>query len=187
MYHDICLISRLEFATIADISYDRESHMTEQIVQESKRLQHFIKYDHWANQEVLRSFRSASPLPPRSLRWMAHIIGAEFVWWSRVSNEKAPVAVWPELTTDDCERLVPQLFSLWSGYLGRLKPEAISTRISYKNSKGEPWSSSVEDIVTHVAFHSAYHRGQIAADMRAAGFAPAYTDYIHGLRQGLIE
>jgi uncharacterized damage-inducible protein DinB len=35
--------------------------------------------------------------------------------------------------------------------------------------------------------HSAYHRGQIAADMRAAGFAPPYTDFIHAVRQGFVK
>jgi uncharacterized damage-inducible protein DinB len=29
---------------------------------------------------------------------------------------------------------------------------------------------------------SAYHRGQIAADLRTAGFTPAYTDFIHAVR-----
>ena len=40
---------------------------------------------------------------------------------------------------------------------------------------------------THVVIHSAYHRGQIASDVRASGGVPAYTDYIHAVRQGLIE
>jgi uncharacterized damage-inducible protein DinB len=35
--------------------------------------------------------------------------------------------------------------------------------------------------------HSAYHRGQIASLMRAGGGIPAYTDFIHAVRQGLIE
>ena len=39
----------------------------------------------------------------------------------------------------------------------------------------------------HVLMHSAYHRGQIAADMRAAGLTPAYTDFIHSVRQGFVE
>jgi uncharacterized damage-inducible protein DinB len=38
-----------------------------------------------------------------------------------------------------------------------------------------------------VIMHSAYHRGQIASDMRAAGFTPAYTDFIHAIRQGFVE
>jgi uncharacterized damage-inducible protein DinB len=59
--------------------------------------------------------------------------------------------------------------------------------IGYKNSKSEPWTSLVRDILTHVFMHSAYHRGQIAADMRQAGQVPAYTDFIHGVRQGLVK
>jgi uncharacterized damage-inducible protein DinB len=35
--------------------------------------------------------------------------------------------------------------------------------------------------------HSAYHRGQIASQMRASGKTPAYTDFIHGVRQGLVK
>ena len=151
------------------------------------RLRHFIRYDHWANQEVLASFRQTDSLPQRPLRLMAHIIGAEFIWWSRVKNETPPVAVWPELPLDECERRVSELFELWSTHLKNLKLQEIYEQVRYKNSKGEGWTSSLEDIVTHVAFHSAYHRGQIAAEMRSAGFTPAYTDYIQGVRTGAVE
>ena len=63
----------------------------------------------------------------------------------------------------------------------------LNEKIEYRNSKGEPWSSRVEDILTHVLFHSAYHRGQVALEMRAAGLEPAYTDFIHAVRQGFVE
>ena len=59
--------------------------------------------------------------------------------------------------------------------------------ITYKNSKGEAWNSTVQDVLTHVLMHSAYHRGQIAGQVRAGGETPAYTDFIHAARQGLIE
>ena len=44
----------------------------------------------------------------------------------------------------------------------------------------------MRDILTHVTMHSAYHRGQIAADVRVAGFTPAYTDFIHAVRTGSL-
>jgi uncharacterized damage-inducible protein DinB len=156
-------------------------------IESLQSLQHFIRYDHWANKEVLASFRGANRIPPRPLQLMSHIIGAEFVWLTRIKSEKSPLAVWPELSLGECEQAISDLFTLWSQYLEQLLPERIAHLINYKNSKGEPWSSSIQDIVIHVAFHSAYHRGQIAADMRAAGFTPAYTDYIHGVRTGSIE
>jgi uncharacterized damage-inducible protein DinB len=59
--------------------------------------------------------------------------------------------------------------------------------VDYQNSKGENWKSRIDDILMHVITHSAYHRGQIAADMRSAGMNPAYTDFIHSVRQGFVE
>ena len=55
------------------------------------------------------------------------------------------------------------------------------------NSKGQSWTSRVEDVLTHVLLHGAYHRGQIASALREAGLTPPYTDYIHATRSGRIE
>jgi uncharacterized damage-inducible protein DinB len=68
-----------------------------------------------------------------------------------------------------------------------LRARSLRDNVKYRNSKGEPWSSRVEDILIHVLFHSAYHRGQIALQMRASGLTPAYTDFIHAVRQGFVE
>jgi uncharacterized damage-inducible protein DinB len=76
---------------------------------------------------------------------------------------------------------------LWRKYLEASAPDDLTKTVSYKNSKGEPWTSTVEDVVTHVLFHSTYHRGQIASFMRASGDTPAYTDFIHAVRQGLMR
>ena len=97
------------------------------------------------------------------------------------------LSVWPECDLDQCEAQVAELVQLWREYFGQLSSSVLSKKITYKNSKGESWSSTVQDVLTHVLLHSAYHRGQIASLMRAGGYAPAYTDFIHAVRQGLIE
>src|SRR5207245_11475331 len=79
------------------------------------------------------------------------------------------------------------LAAIWQEYFRINKSGKLAEMVSYKNTKGESWRNSVEDILMHVVMHSAYHRGQIAADMRAAGHSPAYTDFIHGIRQRLVE
>ena len=83
--------------------------------------------------------------------------------------------------------MAEEMSSAWQSYLSHLLPGSLDDKIEYRNSKGEPWSSRVEDVLTHVLFHSAYHRGQIALQMRASGTDPAYTDFIHAVRQGLVE
>ena len=83
--------------------------------------------------------------------------------------------------------LADEMAGAWSEYLSKLAPGELSKTIEYRNSKGEPWTSRVEDVLTHVIMHSAYHRGQIAMEMRASGKEPAYTDFIHAVRQGIVE
>ena len=143
------------------------------------------RYDGWANQEVIRSLRASDRPPARSLGWLAHILAAEYVWLSRLRSEAAPLPVWPELSLQQCDEHAKALSAAWAEYLESNR--RLDVVIRYKNSKGESWTNVGADILTHVFMHSAYHRGQIAADMRQAGQTPAYTDFIHGVRQGLVE
>ena len=79
-----------------------------------------------------------------------------------------------------------RLADLWKNYLTSLNEAGLADSINYKNTKGENFTSQKQDVLMHVIMHSAYHRGQIASDMRAAGFTPPYTDFIHAVRQGLL-
>lgn len=146
-----------------------------------------FRYDDWANREVLVSLRSAGNSPERSLKLLGHILGAEYVWYSRLKSEQSPLAVWPLLNLDECEQQIRALPPMWSQYLNGIEADGLNRNLTYRNSKGEPWTNSVGDILMHVIMHSAYHRGQIASDMRAAGGTPAYTDFIHAVRQSLVE
>lgn len=151
-----------------------------------QHLRRLLRYDIWANQETLESLRQ-TPVPPRSLRWLGHIVGAEYLWLARLRRQAASLPVWPDLDVGACAEHLGDLSRLWPEYLESQSAGSLSEKIPYVNSQGEAWTSAVEEILTHVAVHSAYHRGQIASDLRAAGLVPAYTDYIHAVRQQLIE
>lgn len=144
-------------------------------------------YDDWANREVLATLRVSDSSTTRPLQLLAHILSAERLWLERIHKQPQSLPVWPDFTLDQCEAQIAELARLWHEFLGQLSAAGLSERVTYKNSKGEPWSSAVEDILTHVSLHSAYHRGQVASQVRASGETPAYTDFIHAVRQGLIE
>lgn len=146
-------------------------------------LRRLIDYDSWANRETLGALRRTTA-PARSLRWMGHIIGAELLWLARLQGRPPSLPVWPDLSVNDCAQ---QLGQVSSALLESAVASQLDRRVAYTNSKGEAWTSTVEEILTHVVIHSAYHRGQIASDLRAAGQEPPYTDYIHAVRQRLIE
>jgi uncharacterized damage-inducible protein DinB len=144
-------------------------------------------YDSWANRAVLTALSRNTSSSARPLQLLTHILSAERLWLERIRKKPQSLPVWPDFPADRCEAQISELDRLWREYLGQLSPSALSEKVAYKNSKGEPWASTVEDVLTHVLLHSAYHRGQIASQMRAGGEEPAYTDFIHATRQGLIE
>lgn len=151
----------------------------------AEHLRRQFVYDSWANREVLNAIRAAGGENKRSLQLMAHILAAERVWLERLKQQPQSVPVWPEADLPRCEAEAEQLASLWLEYLNRVTD--LTQVTSYKNSKGEAWTSSICDVLTHVVMHSAYHRGQIASHMRETGHTPAYTDFIHAVRQDLVR
>jgi uncharacterized damage-inducible protein DinB len=147
-----------------------------------------FSYDGWANREVLGSLQALNAQPSeRSVKLLAHILSAERLWLERLLAQEQTLPVWPILTLEECNSEIGELPRLWKTYLTSLGESGLSDSRTYKNTKGETFTSKKQDILLHVVMHSAYHRGQIAADMRASGFTPPYTDFIHAVRQGFVE
>lgn len=150
-------------------------------------LARLFAYDHWANREALRSLKATGRPPERSLKVLAHIGAAERLWLDRMLKQRQSMPVWPALTLEQCEALLEEMAAAWKKYFGGLlSPSQLAQQVEYTNTKGEWWSSSVQDILTHVIIHSGYHRGQIASDVRASGHEPAYTDFIEAVRRGHV-
>lgn len=149
-------------------------------------------YNAWANREVLDAIKNSSSSASgvriaRPAELLAHIVSAERLWLERLTQQAQSLPVWPALNLDQCQEHIAELSRVTREYIAQLSPAALSTQITYKNTRGEPWSSSVQDVLSHVLLHSAYHRGQIATLMRAGGETPPSTDFIHAVRQGLID
>ncbi len=154
-----------------------------------EKLKHYrrlFKYDALANREAFMNLKKSDNPPARALTFMAHIIAAKLLWLKRITGEPQSMAVWPELTVEQCETHLATITPLWQDFLDTLTPEGVARAVAYTNTKGETFYTPVEDILMHVVVHAAYHRGQIATDTRAAGQAPAYTDFIHAARSGFI-
>jgi len=114
----------------------------------------------------------------------AHLLGAAHLWVARCRDEDPPCAVWPDWTLEDCERETAPTLRHLETWARSLDETELEREVRYVNSKGEPWRNRVRDIAEHLLLHGAYHRGQIAADIRAAGFPPPYTDFIQAARTG---
>jgi len=151
-------------------------------------IEHFRRlytYNGWANREVAGALVKAGG-PPRSLDFLAHLLSSERLWLERLTSHAQTHPVWPQFSVEQCEQQAAEMTRLWNEYLDSRVGRGLDEKILYKNSKGEAFYSRIEDVLIHVITHSAYHRGQVATDMRAAGFHPAYTDFIHAVRQGFV-
>jgi uncharacterized damage-inducible protein DinB len=142
---------------------------------------HFVRlFAHlaWADDKVLQSLRTAGTVLKPIMDLHAHIVGSEHVWLSRINGAAPQLAVWPTLTLDECESRARENAQGFTAVVREATEEFLKREITYRNSAGDQYTSSLDDILTHVALHGSYHRAQIAAALRASGETPAPTDYI---------
>ncbi|HEX9128904.1 MAG TPA: hypothetical protein VF850_07085, partial [Gemmatimonadaceae bacterium] len=110
------------------------------------RLFHHVE---WADARVLESLRSAQNPQKRALELYSHILGSEHVWLSRINGTTRRVDVWPVLTLDECERLGKENVAAFRDLVSRLTPDLLEKSINYRNSAGDQFTSTVEDMLTH--------------------------------------
>ncbi len=144
-------------------------------------------YNTWANAEIARSVRLFDESDPGILKILAHIAAAEQLWFERMMGENSGLAVWPELDLSAFEDKNAGLSERYLNFIETLTEDRLTRPVAYTNSKGEPWASRIEEILIHVLFHGAYHRGQVSMQIRQGGGQPVLTDFIHAVRSGLVE
>jgi uncharacterized damage-inducible protein DinB len=145
-------------------------------------LEELFEHNWWANDALTAELRKTPP-DPETLRLFAHVVAAEHLWLSRIDLSPPRVTVWPSLTLEEIATLEAEN-RLRLRQLLRRPDDARARSIQYRNSAGREFDNTVADILTHVALHGHYHRGQIARAMRGAGREPVYTDYIGFVRKG---
>ena len=137
-------------------------------------------YNAWANRESVAALPAVPP--PRALAILGHLAGSQRTWLSRLTGRPSSLVIWPSLTRDQCAAELAADAIEWNAYVASAD---LSARLRYTNAKGEPCANSIEEALTHVLMHSAYHRGQLAMLTRDGGDTPATTDFIFAARKGL--
>ena len=136
----------------------------------------------WADERAHASLVDAANPPPQTLVLFAHVVAAEHVWLSRIRGERPQVPVWPQLSLAQCAELGARNANEFLALVESLDATALDEGITYRTSAGDQFTTSLRDILIHVALHGTYHRAQIAAAVRAGGDTPASTDYIQFVR-----
>ncbi len=142
-------------------------------------------YDHlnWANQCILKTLQSKEYENQEVSRLFSHILLAEKVWITRLNGlDSSGLPIWSDVNIDECSELVKQNEESFREFLINLKNSDLDKLIIYTNSKGQEFKSTIEEILTHIALHGQYHRGQINIRLRDLGFEPVHLDFITFVR-----
>lgn len=137
----------------------------------------------WADARALHSMRAMHAPPLDALRLYAHLIAAEHVWLARIDGREPEVTAWPALDLDASAALGARNHEAFTLLAETLSAGELQRAVRYRNSRGDEFVNTVEDILLHVALHGAYHRGQVARIVRGEGGAPLPTDYIFFIRE----
>lgn len=145
-----------------------------------EQLLRLFKYDNWANEQVLLSLQDnlGFEKSEKAVEYFAHIAGSQQMWMSRINgNPMDDIQIWPDYGLPEALQQLKTLNQQWKKLIGANKNN-LSKIISYTNSKGMPYDTSLSDILYHVIIHGQHHRAQIAKLLRNAKIDPPATDFI---------
>ncbi|MFZ0456188.1 MAG: DinB family protein [Ignavibacteriaceae bacterium] len=143
--------------------------------------QKVFEYNDWANNKLVSGLSEQNIIDVTVLRLFSHIVLSEQIWILRIEEENySGKNFWEILTLEECKTIIIENRRKYKTIIDKMD---LSKTITYKNSKGIQYNNSVYDILTHVSFHSAYHRGQVAKEIRRLNKEPALTDYIAFIRE----
>ncbi|MDZ4723834.1 MAG: DinB family protein [candidate division Zixibacteria bacterium] len=141
-----------------------------------------VQYNNWANQRVLDAVEKIDTPQIWLMATLAHIALSEMNWYNRIQG-KEQVDFWTAMPVLSIAKLMGENNDNWTNLLASLSQNGYEKQIQYVNTKGEKYSNSIWDILTHVVNHASYHRAQVALLLRQDGYEPPMTDYIVFVRE----
>ncbi len=150
---------------------------------------HLYEYNEWANDRLLdvASALSADELSAERgasfdsiLSSFAHVAAGQIVWLERwVGGENATPLLelqqMPDLGTVRASFLASH--SGLREFFAGLTDERLEAQLDFRDSRGAQYSRPLWQLMTHVANHGTYHRGEIAMMLTGVGHSPGDLDF----------
>jgi uncharacterized damage-inducible protein DinB len=138
-----------------------------------------FEHEHWANLKVLEALISIQNAPKKAIEVFSHTIAAQRIWLDRINHNTTDLKVWEVF---EVEIMLELLEINYNDVCKIIDSQDINQLIAYQNSKGENFTSTINQILTHLALHASYHRGQVILFLKADLTTLPSTDYILYLR-----
>ena len=166
--------------------------MTDSMVERYRR---WFAYEMEAHAKTLASLDTVAeaarqtPSFQKAVELFAHIFKARRLWLFRfgVANEAVPDLFARDIAFAALAEFANETQAMWSDYFARLDEATLASHFVYQSLDAGRFRNSIEDILTQLFGHSWYHRGQIAALVKAMGGTPAATDFVYWCREPIDE
>lgn len=134
-----------------------------------------FEHEYWANLKILESLISVKEPPKRAIEIFSHSIAAQRIWLDRINANETDLKVWEVFETD----IMLELLEINHTDINKIiDNQDINQLVAYQNSKGEYFTNTISQILTHLSLHAAYHRGQIVLHLKNQVSTLPITDYI---------
>ncbi len=147
-----------------------------------EQLRQLFAWNDWANRRVVTALKESGS--GGALKIFAHIVTTELEYFERLyGKDSKGFNFWPELTPEACGDLAREAAEKYERLLRKFDDEGLDITARYRTSEGVWCENTYREILAHVLFHSATHRGNVSTILRSEGHAPPVTDYIIYLRE----
>lgn len=147
-----------------------------------EHLRQIFDYNDWANRRIITALKEN--YSEKSHKILAHLLITEREYFERLyGKDSKGFDFWQELSLEDCGALAREISEKYEKLLRRFDEEGLDLKTTYRTSEGDWKENTFREILTHVPFHSAIHRGNIMLKIREEGFEPPKIDYIIYLRE----
>ncbi len=119
--------------------------------------------------------------PADAVRLFEHVIAAQEIWLDRVRGRPAASELWAEPQPERWERRLEDVSAQWQEVVMDIADP--TSPINYRNSSGTSFTTSFQDIVTHLTIHGQHHRAQVLRELRKVGITPPRMDFIDFVRE----
>lgn len=132
------------------------------------------------NRETIAYFQEhQQDISPEMHRLFCHMLNAHQLWNARILNTPA-FGVFQLHDPEKYSEIEKHNTEL---SLNILQTYPLSDLISYRDTKGNEFENSIQEILFHIGNHHMHHRGQLMKLLRDAGLEPLIIDYIYVSRQ----
>jgi uncharacterized damage-inducible protein DinB len=124
------------------------------------------QYDYWANTIILDFLTKSLEVTEKSRKLISHVVAAQAIWLARFTDKPFSGGVFDIFSFDELRELALANQEAMQVFISSYAEESLLNPLHYKSIKGDAFSNTMADVLTHVANHGSHHRAQILSDMK---------------------